>query len=97
MIVAFVAPISMPSYEPVRRVGLVWLAEMLHNEQGYPAAGAVEATTPAVRPATAAVAEPQASMDVGMLPEGWVPKLSKSTGETYYYNVNTGESAWDMP
>jgi hypothetical protein len=32
-----------------------------------------------------------------MLPEGWVPTLSKSTGETYYYNVNTGESAWDIP
>ena len=51
----------------------------------------------AVHQATAAVAEPQASMDVGMLPEGWVPKLSKSTGETYYYNVNTGENVWDIP
>ena len=31
------------------------------------------------------------------LPEGWVTKTSKSTGKTYYFNVQTNESQWDKP
>ena len=31
------------------------------------------------------------------LPDGWVKKVSNSTGKTYYYNMNTNESQWEPP
>ena len=31
------------------------------------------------------------------LPEGWVTRTSKSTGKTYYFNLQTNESQWDKP
>jgi NIMA-interacting peptidyl-prolyl cis-trans isomerase 1 len=31
------------------------------------------------------------------LPDGWVMKTSKSTGKTYYFNLQTKESQWDKP
>jgi len=31
------------------------------------------------------------------LPEGWVKKVSKSTGKEYYYNTSTNESQWEIP
>lgn len=31
------------------------------------------------------------------LPSCWREKVSRSTGKTYYYNVETGESKWEKP
>jgi len=31
------------------------------------------------------------------LPEGWVEKVSNSTGKTYFYNKSTNESQWERP
>ena len=31
------------------------------------------------------------------LPDGWIKKVSNSTGKDYYYNVNTNESQWEIP
>lgn len=31
------------------------------------------------------------------LPEGWQQRVSRSTGNTYYYNTKTGESRWEPP
>ncbi|KAL9989542.1 hypothetical protein ACROYT_G004104 [Oculina patagonica] len=31
------------------------------------------------------------------LPSGWVEKVSKSTGKTYYFNSRTNESTWEKP
>jgi len=31
------------------------------------------------------------------LPDGWVKKISNSTGKEYYYNTNTNESQWEVP
>lgn len=31
------------------------------------------------------------------LPDGWVQKVSRSTGRTFYYNSSTGESQWNKP
>ncbi|VDP66858.1 unnamed protein product [Echinostoma caproni] len=31
------------------------------------------------------------------LPEGWISKVSSSTGKTYYVNTITQESQWDLP
>ena len=31
------------------------------------------------------------------LPENWVTRTSKSTGKTYYFNLQTNESQWDKP
>lgn len=31
------------------------------------------------------------------LPEGWVTKVSNSTGKMYYYNPQTKESQWEKP
>ena len=31
------------------------------------------------------------------LPSGWIEKVSKSTGKTYYFNTETNESQWEMP
>lgn len=31
------------------------------------------------------------------LPEGWQQRVSRSTGNTYYYNSRTGESRWEPP
>lgn len=30
-------------------------------------------------------------------PDCWQERVSRSTGKTYYYNVNTGQSTWDKP
>ncbi|KAA0199760.1 Peptidyl-prolyl cis-trans isomerase [Fasciolopsis buskii] len=31
------------------------------------------------------------------LPEGWISKVSSSTGKTYYVNTETQESQWEFP
>lgn len=31
------------------------------------------------------------------LPSGWIEKVSKSTGKTYYFNPSTNESQWEKP
>ena len=31
------------------------------------------------------------------LPQGWVQKVSKKTGNAYYYNSTTGQSQWEFP
>jgi hypothetical protein len=31
------------------------------------------------------------------LPPGWTRKVSRSTGETYYYDAKTGAKRWDIP
>jgi len=31
------------------------------------------------------------------LPSGWEKHVSKSSGKTYYLNVHTKQSQWDMP
>lgn len=31
------------------------------------------------------------------LPDGWVEKVSSSTGRKYYYNTRTKESQWEKP
>jgi len=31
------------------------------------------------------------------LPEGWIKKVSKSTGKEYYFNPSTNQSQWDPP
>ncbi|CAH8590742.1 unnamed protein product [Dicrocoelium dendriticum] len=31
------------------------------------------------------------------LPEGWIAKISNSTGKTYYVNTETQESQWEFP
>lgn len=35
--------------------------------------------------------------DESSLPDGWVKKLSKSTGQHYYFNTRTNESQWTPP
>ena len=32
-----------------------------------------------------------------LLPDGWSTRLSRSTGERYYFNEITGESTYDYP
>ena len=32
-----------------------------------------------------------------VLPLNWMPVIDKQTGNTYYYNVETRESTWDLP
>ena len=31
------------------------------------------------------------------VPEGWEERVSKSSGKTYYLNLLTKESQWEMP
>uniref|UniRef100_T1J7S1 Peptidyl-prolyl cis-trans isomerase n=1 Tax=Strigamia maritima TaxID=126957 RepID=T1J7S1_STRMM len=31
------------------------------------------------------------------LPQGWEKRMSRSTGQAYYLNINTKESQWDRP
>ena len=31
------------------------------------------------------------------LPEGWVKKVSNSTGKEYYFNPSTNQSQWEKP
>ncbi|THD20664.1 Peptidyl-prolyl cis-trans isomerase [Fasciola hepatica] len=31
------------------------------------------------------------------LPEGWISRISSSTGKTYYVNTETQESQWEFP
>lgn len=31
------------------------------------------------------------------LPDGWQQRVSKTTGKTYYYNTESGESQWTRP
>lgn len=31
------------------------------------------------------------------LPPGWVAEVDASSGDTYYFNEQTGESSWDPP
>lgn len=31
------------------------------------------------------------------LPSGWVKRVSKSTGQDYFYNSRTGQSVWEKP
>lgn len=31
------------------------------------------------------------------LPTGWEKRTSRSTGQTYYLNIHTKESQWDVP
>jgi peptidyl-prolyl cis-trans isomerase NIMA-interacting 1 len=31
------------------------------------------------------------------VPEGWEKRVSRSTGMTYYLNIHTKESQWDLP
>ena len=33
----------------------------------------------------------------GALPEGWTETADPSTGQSYYYNVNTQETSWERP
>ena len=33
----------------------------------------------------------------GALPAGWAATLDMSSGETYYYNQETGETQWEVP
>jgi len=33
----------------------------------------------------------------GQLPFGWVTQTDQQSGQTYYYNEQTGQSQWDMP
>ena len=33
----------------------------------------------------------------GALPAGWAATLDMSSGETYYYNEETGETQWEVP
>lgn len=31
------------------------------------------------------------------IPKGWEKRVSRSTGQTYYLNIHTKESQWDLP
>ena len=31
------------------------------------------------------------------LPEGWVEKMSKSSGKKYYYNAESNTTSWEFP
>merc|ERR1719327_1475023 len=33
----------------------------------------------------------------GGLPAGWVSGVDQATGQTYYYNEQTGQSQWEAP
>lgn len=37
------------------------------------------------------------STDDAELPKGWEKRVSRSTGQTYYLNIHTKESQWDVP
>jgi len=33
----------------------------------------------------------------GQLPPGWISGVDQGSGQTYYYNQQTGQSSWEMP
>jgi hypothetical protein len=33
----------------------------------------------------------------GGLPQGWAATLDMSSGDTYYYHEETGETQWEVP
>eukprot|EP01043_Picozoa_sp_COSAG02_P059865 COSAG02_NODE_7707_length_2882_cov_2.810277_1_plen_623_part_10 len=60
-----------------------------------PAAAVPAAEAPLLAPV---VSPPPAVDQAGnALPAGWEPVVSRSHGDTYYKNVHTGETMWDIP
>jgi hypothetical protein len=60
-----------------------------------PAAAAPEAEAPLLAPVVAA--PPAVDQAGNALPAGWEPMVSQSSGDTYYKNVFTGDTTWDIP
>ena len=47
--------------------------------------------------AAAATAAAQGGYGGTPLPAGWMSQQDPASGQTYYYNQNTGETSWDIP
>ena len=72
----------------------IWLFAMVQ-----PVAGVMVPMTPAVRvtPVVTPRSSVVAQQGYGNLPAGWISGIDQTSGQTYYYNEQTGQSQWEPP